>query len=472
MKKFELVINRIMDLIRSEMLRDGERLPSVRFMSKQMGVSVATVLEAYLRLEAKGVIKSRPQSGYYLQLQACRNDETSHESENADSAQNGETVRSNSVIEYPTHIISNETVPFGSPLADMRYFPNEALSFHISRIARTYPELINNYSVEKESNELVEVILKWMMNANCVAQKNEVVVTSGGTQALMLALRVLCEPGDTVAVESPGYRGFFYLFDFLKLNAHEIPSDPQDGLSVEALEKDLENGLRPACLLLSSNFSNPTGALMPPERKQALVKLCSKYNLPIIEDDTFGELYFTGQRPIPLKALWPEDIIYVGNFSKILAPGYRVAWLAGGQYTPEIRRYLDITVRATPMLVQMALASFINEGGLKQHLLSIRKQYGENMQLFRNKVLQSFPEGTRATGPKGGQHIWVELPRDHDSVKLYTLGQKDGISTSPGILFSSGNHYKNCLRLNCCARKWDADVEKAIERLGRLVRFS
>jgi DNA-binding transcriptional MocR family regulator len=471
-KKYELVINRVIDLIRAEMLKEGERLPSVRSMAKQLGFSVTTVLEGYLRLESNGIIRSKPQSGYFVQSQALSIIQDALNPDNADSEGKEPKSQNESVIQYPTHIVNKKIIPLGSPLADMEYFPNKELGMHISQIASTYPEVINNYSVERESESLVDAILKCMMQANCVTPRNEIVVTGGGTQAMMIALKTLCEPGQTVAVESPGYRGFFYLLDFLKLNVYEVPSNSETGLSVEELKKALQKGLKPACLLLSSNFSNPTGALMPDERKRELVKLCEKYDLPIIEDDTFGEVYFTGHRPTPLKALWPEKVIYIGSFTKTLAPGYRVAWIASGQYMADARRYLDITARAIPMVLQMALASFIKDNGLKNHLHNIRQSFEENINTFREKVLAEFPSGTKVANPKGGQFLWVELPQGFDTVNLYSLGQKEGISTSPGILFSSRNYFKNCVRLNCCARKWDEEVEQAIVRLGEMAAVS
>lgn len=473
MKKYEEIMHRIMDLIMLETLKMGDRLPSIRSMATQMNVSTMTVLDGYLRLENSGLIESRPQSGFYVSPKASY---CAHQSPNKMTMMPDtnyaqiEPINKPDIVpeidqQFAPHFMQNAVFPFGSPQSDPHYFPNKALSYHLARVAHTQPMLINNYDNHNDSEELLDMILKQMNEQKLVAHKSEILITNGGTQAIMLALRALTRPGDTVALESPGYPGFYYLLNFFMLKVLEIPSDPLNGLDVNNLKLVLESGARPACLLLSSNFSNPTGALMPDDQKEILVNLCSRFNLPIIEDDTFGEIYFTSSRPRPLKAFAPSNVIYVGSFSKILAPGFKVGWLAAGPYSAEIQR---ITLSSTPLAVQLTIASFLKDGGMKRHLRQLRKQYNENIRIFRNRVSRYFPEGTQTSNPQGGQYLWIELPENYDSVALFSAAISKGISFIPGIVFSSSHKYLNSLRLNCSAVKWNDNVDKAIKDLGQL----
>jgi len=470
-KKYEQIVRRIQDFITLGTLKDGERVPSIRSMANQMGVSIMTVLEGYRRLENLGLIESRPQSGYYVRPKALRVPRSLlrlPEVCQSDIALRTEAVVLPEAVEQlAIQSLRKDVLPLGAGQPDPDFFPNEGLSIHLARIARNDPRVVNQYCIGRGQHALLEMISKLMINAGCAALEDEVVVTSGATQALMLALRAVTRPGDTVAVESPGYYGFYALLQFFSLNAVEIPCDPQNGLAVDALQTILHDGMRPACLLLSSNYSNPTGALMPDEKKETLVKLCSQYNLPIIEDDTFGELIFNSHRPRPLKALAPNIVLYVGSFSKILAPGYRLAWLAGGRHTDDILRCHGMSVLATPAATQLALASFLKDGGWKRHLRRLRKQYEENVRLFQTKIAEYFPNGTRTSNPQGGHFLWVELPQGNDAVALSVAAINDRISIAPGVLFSSRQHYRSNFRLNC-AVKWTDEVEKAIERLGEL----
>ena len=462
-------MRRIQDLVSLGTLKDGEKVPSIRSMAKQTGISIMTVLEGYRRLENMGLIESQPQSGYYVRSKAlltpwlrlpevCR----------SDIVLRTESVMISEAVErLAAQSMRKDVLPLGTGAPSPDYFPNEELSIHLARIARTYPKVINQYNIGRGQDALLEMISKWMIQVGCVTQEDEVVVTSGATQALMLALRAVTRPGDTVAVESPGYYGFYAILQFFNLKAVEIPCDPQNGLAVDALHAILHDGMRPACVILSSSHSNPTGAVMPDANKEALVKLCLQYDLPIIEDDTFGELTFNSYRPLPLKALEPDIVLYIGSFSKILAPGYRTAWLAGGRHTNDILRCHAMSVLATPAVTQLALASYLKDGGLKRHLRLLRKKYEENARLFQTKIAQCFPGGTRTCNPQGGHFLWVELPQGGDAVALSVAAVNDGMSIAPGVLFSSRQHYRSNFRLNF-AIKWSEEVEKAIERLGEL----
>lgn len=472
-KKYEQVVERVMNLIDQGIIKDGDKIPSVRGMSKQMGVSVMTVLEGYRRLEAKNVILSLPRSGYIVRPAAHRKYQKIDRPPEAREFEieiSPETVKRPDLMD---EIFRAGYIPgiigFGAGLPQGVDLPSEELSLSLARVARTYPQEINQYSLNQGDLELRQIILNYMVSAGCTPKLEEISIIPGTTQGMMTVLRILTSPGDVVAVESPGYFGFYELPELLNLKVVEVPSNPQRGISVDYLQALLDQGIEPKCLILSPNFSNPTGALMGDESKEQLIKLCEENAIPIIEDDTYGELYFGDKRPRPLKAFSPDNVIYLGNFSKTLSPGYRIAWIAPGKWQKQVARSLHVEIISVPLCLQKAVADYLSHGGVLQHVRRLRKKYEAHIEIYQKLIFQYFPEGTRAGNPRGGHFLWVELPKAYDSVILSKLALKENISIAPGILFSSRGLYRNCFRLNCTVHCTDEAVN-AIRRLGELAK--
>ena len=470
-KKYEQVVERVMSLVDRGLIKDGDKIPSVRSMSRQMGVSVMTVLEGYRRLEARGVILSLPRSGYTLRPAAHRKYQELKQPPEAREFPieiSPETARRPDLMD---EIFRAGYIPgiigFGAGLPQSADLPSEELSLSLARVARSYPLEINQYSLNQGDLELRKVLLNYMVTAGCTPTLEEVSIIPGTTQGMMTSLRILTSPGDVVAVESPGYFGFFELPSLLNLKVVEVPANPQRGISVDYLQALLDQGIGPKCLILSPNFSNPTGALMSDENKQQLVDVCEKNNIPIIEDDTYGDLYFDGKRPRPLKALSPDNVIYLGNFSKTLSPGYRVAWIAPGKWSKQVARSLHVEIVSVPLCLQKAVVDYLNHGGVQQHIRRLRKKHEAHIEIYQKLIFQYFPKGTRSGNPRGGHFLWVEMPKACDSVVLSQLAMKENISIAPGILFSSRGLYRNCFRLNCTVHCTDEAVN-AVRRLGEL----
>ncbi|HEY3416300.1 MAG TPA: PLP-dependent aminotransferase family protein, partial [Armatimonadota bacterium] len=367
MTKYEQIMRHIQELIHTGSLRDGERIPSIRAMAGQMRVSLMTVMEAYRRLEDQGVVESRPQSGYYLRPSALRGVSPVRlpEARTEIIPMHTSAVHVPEIIERLIEQAQrHDVVPLGAGLPAAEFFPSAELGTRLARVARSSPDAMNRYCMGCGSAALICEITRWMASSGCTPLANDVVVTGGATQGLLFALRAVTRPGDTVAVESPGYFGFYALLQFLHLNAVEIPADPQTGFSVDALADVMRSGTRPACILLSANHSNPTGAVMPDDARAALVALSMRHAIPIIEDDTYGALSFDQRYPRPLKSFAPHYVLYVGSMSKILAPGYRMGWVAGGRHHEDVLRCHNMTVVSAPVATQLAVASFLHDGGM------------------------------------------------------------------------------------------------------------
>jgi len=295
---------------------------------------------------------------------------------------------------------------------------------------------------------------------------DDVLVTSGCVEAVLLALRATCRAGDTIAVESPFYFNFLQLIAELGLKALEIPSTPREGISIEALRYAIEQSRISACLVIP-NFGNPLGNLMPEVRKRELVELLSQHEIPLIEDDIYGDLFYGTERPIAAKSFDTKGlVIYCSSFSKTLAPGYRVGWAIGGRYQAEMERLKMMVNLATSSPSQLAIAEFLSTGGYDHHLRSIRRIYSRNMSQMTDAVARCFPTGTRTTRPAGGFMLWVEMPSAIDAIALYHRALERGISIAPGPLFSLSGKYPNYIRLSTSL--WDDKMEQGIRTLGKL----
>jgi DNA-binding transcriptional MocR family regulator len=461
---YEEVADRINTMIDQGAFRAGERIPSVRSLSRQFQVSVSTVLEAYNYLEDQGVIMARPQSGYYVNARHPAISEVSDLSRPALSP----TSVSNSALSLSILQATSRPgiVPLGAAIPNPELLPVERLNKMLSAAVRKHGVQSTSYDVPPGCKSLRVQIARRSLAMGRGISPEEIVTTSGCVEAALLALQAVCRPGDIVAVESPTYYNFLLLIERLNLRALEIPCRPAEGVSLDALRYALEHNRISACLF-NLNFNNPLGSLMPEDKKKELVDLLAAHDTPLIEDDIYGDLTFAQERPKCAKAFDQKGLVLLcSSFSKTLAPGYRVGWIAPGRFQAEIEQLKSITNISTATPTQLAVAEFLANGGYDRHLRKIRRVYASQMAQMADAVIKYFPEGSRISRPSGSSILWVECPPHVDSLRLYELAMAKKISISPGPIFSATGKYLNCIRLN--AAFWCAKVEQAIEELGRL----
>jgi DNA-binding transcriptional MocR family regulator len=275
----------------------------------------------------------------------------------------------------------------------------------------------------------------------------------------------VCKPGDTVVFESPIYFNLLQLLKQQNLKIIEIPSSDTDGINLETLQFVLENNPVKAMFSIS-NFNNPMGFTMPSWKKKKLVKLLAGFDIPLIEDDIYGDIGFE-QRPDICKSYdTSNNVILCSSFSKTIAPGIRIGWIVPGKHFDQIIKAKTLMNLATPSLYQIAVARFLKEGGYERHLRKLRKKLLEQVKLLRQCIFESFPPGTCVTNPDGGFLLWVELPQPVNTLSVYHEALEKKILIAPGELFSVKGKYTNCMRLN--AGIWNKEVEAAIRYLGRL----
>jgi DNA-binding transcriptional MocR family regulator len=463
---YRRVAARMDDLIQEGTFRPGERIPSIRALMRQMGISLATVLAAYGLLEDQGLIEARPQSGYYVRPR-MQDTSVSSQSELPTAA----------VVPAPLTIGSiccmlmgdprnKDFVPLGTAIPNPDLLPVEKLTRALRSVIGRHQRQSVCYDLLPGYKGLRIQIARRAMTASCLLSPDDIVATHGGTEAVNLCLRAVCRPGDTVAVESPTFYGFLQIIESLGLHALEIPTHPDHGMSLDALAYAMEHNRISACLLVS-NFSNPMGCSIPEDKKKELVELLGAHGIPLIEDDIYGDLCFDEDRPSVAKAFDKKGLVLLcSSFSKTIAPGYRVGWVAAGQFQSKVERLKVLSNLATTTPTQLAIAEFLSNGGYDHHLRKMRTVYRHQTKAMTQAVIRNFPEGTRVTRPSGGYVLWVELPEYVDSLKLYQAALNSGITIAPGPIFSAKQKFRNFIRLN--AGFWSEKIEGAVVTLAQL----
>ncbi len=461
---YEEVAQKIARMVEEGTFKPGERIPSIRTLSRQLSVSINTVKEAYGSLEDRRVIEARPQSGYYV---CTRLPKVPEDPDLSRPELNPTAVSISELVAMVMQDVLNpDLIQLGAAIPNPELLPVDKLNRMLSTQTRRHKLESISYAIPPGCKRLRTQVAQRMLLAGCELRPDEIITTSGCMEAVTLALRATCRPGDTLAIESPSYYNFLQLIQELGLRALEIPATPAEGMSLEALRYALDHTRVNACMLIS-NFNNPLGGMMPPEKKKELVELLGQRDIPLIEDDIYGDLSFANDRPTVAKAYDSAGrVLLCSSVTKTLAPGYRVGWIAPGRYYHQVERLKMTFNIASASPTQLAVAEFLANGGYDHHLRSIRRDYARKTALMGESIGRHFPEGTRVTRPRGGFTLWLEMPEYVDSLRLYGRAVKEGITIAPGSTFSATGKFRNCVRLN--AAFWSERIDGAIETLGRL----
>jgi DNA-binding transcriptional MocR family regulator len=465
--RYEQLVKFIVSMVDNGTLAPGVRLPSVRTISEQQGISISTTLQAYRLLEDRGVVVARPQSGFYVA--ATQAGKFALPSTSRRRVKASTVSISGAVAVLLEHASNSKLVPLGCAVPDAELLQSRRLDLALARAARQHGARHNVYSAPRGDLGLRREIARRAMRVGHALSPDDVIITNGCTEAVTIALSAIAKPGDTIAVESPTYFGLLHTLEALGLKALELPTDPERGVNIAALSRLLETESVAACVL-SSSFSNPLGSTMPEADKRELLALLAQHAVPLIEDDVYGEIHFTRDRPKPFIALdGGAGTIHCSSFSKSLAPGYRIGWIAAGAMAQKlVDRKLAFSL-CSPVLPQVALADFLASGAYDAHMRRLRRLLEDNLLRLGRAVEASFPASTRISRPAGGFALWVELPKGSDSRALFDEALEHGICFAPGDVFSASRRFRNCLRLSA-GSSWSERIEKGVRRLGDLAR--
>ncbi len=466
MKRYELYAESIAQRIRSGSLKPGDRLPSVREVRGQQGLSASTIFSAYYLLETQGLVEARARSGYYVLSRPTLGEPEPAASEPLSHSMTVDV--SALVFQVLAQARQRELVPLGSAFPSPTLFPLEVLARGMGRAMRAMDPWRTVEDMSPGSGELRHQISLRYGLAGIDVPPSEIVVSNGAMEALNLCLEVSTQPGDVVAIETPCFYAALQALERRGLRAVEVETHPRSGVDLDSLQRVLAQHPVKACWFMPT-FQNPMGGTMPDDAKARLVEMLSARRIPLIEDDVYGELHHGPRRPPPAKA-WDREgwVMHCGSFSKSLAPGYRVGWVAGGRFATALGRHKLMSSLAVSLPSQLALQEFLQQNSFDRHLRSLRHALSRQQASALRVIAREFPARTRVTRPEGGYFLWVELPAAVDALEVHRRAMACGVGVAPGHLFSADRRYRHHLRINH-GYPGDSRFEAALCSLGRIV---
>ncbi len=464
--RYRQIEKQITALISAGAIRPGDKLPSLRRLSRQLAVSISTVSQAYLELEKKGVISSRERSGFFLAPKALQRPAPASRPRPALVPTIG--TRSGLIQQVLDALGNKKLLPFGVVCPAEELLPAKTLARLLNSCLRSHPTRSLDYAPVAGDQELRRQIALRALDAGISVTPEEILITTGAMEGLSIALRALTKPGDNVLIQSPSYFCLLQLLENCGLRAIEIPSTT-NGIDPQDIERAIDRfEIRTA--ILTPNFNNPDGSFTPDTTKKEIVRLLAERQIPLVEDDVYGDLYFTEQRPATCKSFDQNgQVIYCSSFSKTIAPGYRVGWMIPGQHFAKTLDLKTTTNLCTATPNQMAIAAFLLEGYYERHLRRLRSAVRNQMETLLPSLHRHFPPETGASFPDGGASVWVELPMEIDAVDYFHKARRAGIGLAPGPIFSTQDKYNNFIRLSCTGI-WNDEMENGIHKLGQLIR--
>ena len=461
---YQKIASSLEEQVKNGTLKTGDKMPSLRTLHREYGVSMTTAVQAYLEMEAKGLIVSRPQSGYYVSYQPAFLSVPSISKPSGGA----EPIGVETLISKVYSSLSNKDITrFSLGVPENELLPIAKLNKELVNAMRNLNGSGTEYEEIQGSRKLRRDIarLTYIWNGNL--NEDDIVTTAGAMNAISFGLIALTQRGDTIAVESPVYFGILQLAKSLGLNVIELPTHPISGVEPEALKKVLSK--IKVCILVS-NFNNPLGSCMPDDHKKEIVTMLAERGIPLIEDDLYGDVYFGNSRPKPCKAFDEEGLVlWCGSVSKTLAPGYRVGWIAPGKFKDKIIHQKLIHTVSSTTITQEAIANFLEKGRYEHHLRKLRTELHANSLQFARAVAEYFPEGSKISQPQGGFMLWVELDKRIDTAELYGRAIRKKISIAPGRMFSLQKQFNNCMRLSY-GQKWSEQIEEKLQQLGTIAK--
>jgi DNA-binding transcriptional MocR family regulator len=451
--------------IKTGTLRVGDKLPSVRALSLERGVSISTVLQAYQWLENQGLIEPHPRSGFYARIpQSQLVPEPSYQSSDPRPIKIGAMPTLGEILRAA---MDPEKVSLGASAPSPQLFPATKLNKIIRRVIQEHPDHSSRYIFPPGLEALRREIARRSIEFGCSFTPDEVVITSGGIEAIVLSLRAIARVGDVVAIESPTYFGILQALESLGMRVLEIPAHPRTGMDLAAFERAIKRHKIKACVIMP-NCHSPLGYVLSDEVKSATVEMAARHGVALIENDVYRDLAYGERRPKPAKAFDKTGtVVLCSSFSKVLGPGFRVGWVNGGKYKTQIESLKFVGSLATPSLPQLVIAEFLAGGGYERHLRRLRDTLPDHVQAFTHAASKYFPQGSKLTRPAGGYLLWCELPKDVNSDKVFRAALAKNILITPGSIFGTDKKFSHHMRLNA-GMLWSTAVERALFELGKL----
>ncbi|AGA77890.1 PLP-dependent aminotransferase family protein [Echinicola vietnamensis] len=468
MNLYEKLAAELEKQIKSETYRFGEKLPSVRELHRSAGMSISTILQSLYLLEAKGLVEAQPKRGYYVTYHPNQGKKTPvvyHPTQKEGTGDIEDLIQQ----VYGAHDEPSPTVNFAIGVPSTNMLPIARLKKIVRETMLDLTDACVQYEPITGNDYLRRQVAQRTSLWHHALSPDDLVTTSGCMNALALALMSITKKGDRILTESPVYFGTLQLAQSLGLEVVEMPTHGEHGLDMEEVKKTLKQTAI-AAVIVVSNFSNPLGYSMSSQCKRALVNICTTHQVPLVEEDLYGDVYFGTERPLSCKSFDREGIVlWCSAVSKTLAPGYRVGWIAPGKYRDKVLKTKLYHQVSSPSLSHEVVARFMDKGRYENHLRQLRVTLHHNLLKYLKIIQEYFPENTKTTFPNGGFLLWVELDPRIDTSLLYQPALTLGIKYAPGRMFTLRDQYKNCLRLSF-GLDWNEQTATALTKLGLLLQ--
>ena len=466
----EFLYQQVIDFVdyqeQSGALRPGDKLPSLRKLSRQFDISVPTVKQAYVELERQGTISARPQSGYYLKAKQAR---TLLPMRATWASCQPTEISCRSLIEQvyeAVHVPDSVALGISNPVN--AHPPDKTLARLMRTVLSRVSEKAVSYGPINGDPKLRLNLAFRYQEHGVLVNHEDLIITNGAQEALSIALQCVAERGDIIAVESPCYFGQIELIESLGMKALEVYTCTEEGVCVAELAKVIKEHHVKACLF-STAISNPLGSMMTDKQRQAMVNLLEKNNIVLIEDEVYSDLYFTEKRPVPAQLYSKKGLVLTcSSFSKTAAPGYRVGWLLPGKFEEKAKRIKRAQSCSTSMLQQWTLTDYLMSGEYDRHLQVLRKTLRYNCERMRALIAENFPEQVCISKPKGGSVLWLRCRSHVDTSQFFNQAIAQGVNFAPGEIFSPSGKYKNFMRISYGVQ-WSDKIDQAVKVLGKLV---
>lgn len=469
-KKHDTLYRKVADDIELMIVRgvykEGSRIPSIRQMSDHFGVSINTIKEAYGVLELKQFIEGRPNAGFFVK-NTIVNDFPPMENQTFYEPVTRDIPELFLYQKILKEVLSPDHVPLGAAVASPSILPLQDINLLLNSLTEEQKKLCLSYGSIEGVSELRNAIARKLVDCGLTLSIDDVVITAGCVEGIFLALSVITDPGDTIAIQCPIYFNLIPMFSHLKLKIIEIPSDNIKGMSLDVLKYAVKNTDIKACVVIS-NYSNPNGSIIPDDEKQKLAEFLRDAQIPLLEDDIYGDINFSGQRPKTCRSFDDSgNTLLFSSFSKTVSPGLRIGYIIPGKYKNAIIQLKMAMNVSTSAISQYLLANYLESGGFYRELRKLCRESALRMEKLRSHISELFPKGTRLTNPQGGYSLWIELPGNVSGLDLFNRAISEGISLAPGEIFSQDDSFENYIRLD--AGCYTDELKPAIVRLGEII---
>lgn len=465
---YRKIATKYSNLIHTGHFLGGDKMPSIRKLMKEENISLATANHAYEILLDKGLIESRPQSGFYVSYQSL--DVIEDHCKFTVKKAPVKVQISEVVYRMISATQQKNMINLGAGIIDPDFLPTKQIHKLIGKLAKEISEETSHYIFPPGHLGYRKQVLKKLEKLKIKTTINEVIATHGCMEALTLSLKTITKPGDTILIETPSYYGTLQALESLDLKVIEIPNHPQFGIDAKYINEVIQKHPNIKAALFISNFNNPIGTKIHDSEKKKIAELCQKNEIYIIEDDIYGDLAFDNSRPLTLKTFAPEFVFYCSSISKTVSPGLRAGYVVPPKkFKEEVERLQFISSIASSSMAQFIAEKILEPKIYSKHCETLAPILRDNITTFQQAIAKHFPKGTKVTNPEGSFFLWIEFPESLDSVDLYNELIKKNIIIAPGVIFSPSGDYKNYIRL-ATGGKWSERMERAIKTIGDVAK--